>query len=191
MTPSGGKKGGGKKDSLPHGEMTPRTVRMKMTNEFLARMYLPEHNRKFQVEPASPTDTHQVVPKGLNEILSWEAEGVVQRDWTVACEGQWYEWDNLREALSLAGKRGVRAPAAGWNRATGMRRGETAKASLRPDGLSARTSNRGPPKYPGRPPNLRRIIRGGCSGLGEPGCRPQPALAPRAVAAHSWPAKAI
>ena len=45
------------------------------------------------------------MPKGLNESLSWEAERVVQRDWTVACEGKWYQLDKCHEALSLAGKK--------------------------------------------------------------------------------------
>ena len=78
---------------------------MEKANAYLRRTYLPEHNRKFQVEPASQADAHQAVPKGLNESLSWEAERVVQRDWTVACEGKWYQLDKCHEALSLAGKK--------------------------------------------------------------------------------------
>lgn len=74
-------------------------------NAYLRRTYLPEHNRRFQVEPASQADAHQAVPKALKESLSWETERVVQRDWTVACEGKWYQLDKRHEALSLAGKR--------------------------------------------------------------------------------------
>jgi hypothetical protein len=74
-------------------------------NAYLARTYLPEHNRKFQVPAASPADAHQAVPKRLNETLSWEEERVVQRDWTVACGGKWYQLDRQHEALSLAGKK--------------------------------------------------------------------------------------
>jgi len=74
-------------------------------NEYLEQTYLPEHNRKFAVEPASAADAHQAVPKRMNEILSWETERVVQRDWTVACEGRWYQLDRQHEALSLAGKK--------------------------------------------------------------------------------------
>jgi hypothetical protein len=74
-------------------------------NEYLARTYLPEHNRKFQVQAASQADAHQILPGRLNEILSWEAERVVQRDWTVACDGKWYQLDRQHEVLSLAGKK--------------------------------------------------------------------------------------
>lgn len=78
---------------------------LERANEYLARTYLREHNRRFQVEPASRADAHQSVPKGLREILSWEQERVVQRDWTVACGGKWYQLDRQHEALSLAGKK--------------------------------------------------------------------------------------
>lgn len=74
-------------------------------NAYLARTYLPEHNRKFQVKAASQADAHQAVPRNLNAILSWEEERVVQRDWTVAHEGQWYQLDKQHEAMSLAGKK--------------------------------------------------------------------------------------
>ena len=47
------------------------------------------------------------MPRNLNEGLSWEEERVVQRDWTVACEGKWYQLDRQHEALSLAGRKVV------------------------------------------------------------------------------------
>ena len=76
-------------------------------NTFLAQNFLPAFNRKFRVAPASATDAHQAVPKVLNEVLSWEVERVVQRDWTVASGGQKYQLDKQHEALSLAGKQVV------------------------------------------------------------------------------------
>lgn len=78
---------------------------LKRANEFLAKDYLPGFNRKFQVEPASPADAHQAVPRRLDEVLSWEVERVVQRDWTVASGGKWYQLDRQHEALSLVGKK--------------------------------------------------------------------------------------
>ena len=78
---------------------------MEAANEFLVKTYLPEHNRKFRYEPASEVDAHQAVPKNLKEVLSWEVERVVQRDWTVAGGGQRYQLDQQHEALSLAGKK--------------------------------------------------------------------------------------
>jgi len=74
-------------------------------NEFLRRTYLPEHNRKFQKAPASAADAHRGVPRRLNEVLSWEVERVVQRDWTVQSEGRRYQLDRRHEALSLAGRK--------------------------------------------------------------------------------------
>ena len=78
---------------------------MKRANEFLAIDYLPGFNRKFQVEPASTADAHRAIPPKLDEILSWEEQRVVQRDWTVACQGKWRQLDRQHEALSLAGKK--------------------------------------------------------------------------------------
>lgn len=78
---------------------------LKSANEYLARNYLPAHNRQFQKEPASGADVHRGVPRRLNEVLSWEAERVVQRDWTVQHAGQRYQLDRQHEALSLAGRK--------------------------------------------------------------------------------------
>ena len=43
----------------------------------------------------------------MDEVLSWEEERVVQRDWTVACEGRWHQVKRDHEPLSLAGKKVV------------------------------------------------------------------------------------
>ena len=43
----------------------------------------------------------------MDEVLSWEEERVVQRDWTVACEWRWHQVEREHEPLSLAGKRVV------------------------------------------------------------------------------------
>ena len=56
------------------------------------------------------------MPKGLNESLSWEAERVVQRDWTVACEGKWYQLDKCHEALESGRQESDRAATAGRER---------------------------------------------------------------------------
>jgi hypothetical protein len=77
----------------------------KSANVFLRKKFLPAFNRKFEVKAASGADVHRKAPRELNEILSWEEERVVQRDWTVASGGQWYQLDQQHEALSLAGKK--------------------------------------------------------------------------------------
>jgi hypothetical protein len=70
-------------------------------NRFLDGKYLRAFNGQFAGAAASPVDVHRAVPKNLNEVLSWEAERVVQGDWTVACAGQRYQLDRQHEALSL------------------------------------------------------------------------------------------
>ena len=66
-----------------------------------------EFNRRFARVAASPLDVHRGIPRNLDEVLSWEEERVVQRDWTVACEGKWYQLDRHHEALSLVGRKAV------------------------------------------------------------------------------------
>src|SRR5512137_2113696 len=76
-------------------------------NRFLEETYLGEFNRRFARVAASPLDAHRGIPPNLDEVLSWEEQRVVQRDWTVACEGKWYQLDRQHEALSLAGRKVV------------------------------------------------------------------------------------
>jgi transposase len=80
---------------------------LKSANRFLEQTYLKEFNQRFVRVAASPLDVHRAVPRNLDEVLSWEEPRVVQRDWTVACEGQWYQLDRQHEALSLAGRQVV------------------------------------------------------------------------------------
>ena len=74
-------------------------------NRFLAETFLPAFNRQFNVVAASSADVHGAVPRELDEGLSWEEARVVQRDWTVAHGGRWYQLDRQHEALSLAGRK--------------------------------------------------------------------------------------
>ena len=80
---------------------------LESANRFLEKTYLREFNRRFARPAASGLDVHRGVPRHLDEVLSWEEERVVQRDWTVACAGKWYQVDRQHEALSLAGRRVV------------------------------------------------------------------------------------
>jgi len=78
---------------------------LEEANRFLEEEFLPGFNRKFNVPAASALDAHRAVPRNLDEVLSWEETRVVQRDWTVACEGRWYQLDRQHEPMSLAGRR--------------------------------------------------------------------------------------
>lgn len=74
---------------------------MESANRFLDGKYLRTFHRRFARAAASPVDVHRAVPRSLNEVLSWEAERVVQGDWTVACAGQRYQLDRQHADLSL------------------------------------------------------------------------------------------
>ncbi len=74
-------------------------------NRFLARTFLPAFNRRFNGMAASAADGHQAVPRDLGEVLSWEERRGVQRDWTVAHGGQWYQVDRRHEGMSLVGRK--------------------------------------------------------------------------------------
>jgi molybdenum-dependent DNA-binding transcriptional regulator ModE len=74
-------------------------------NEYLEREFLPEYNRRFSKEPASPADVHQAKPRHLEEILSWEEERVVRKDWTLSWNNRFFQIDSEHENLALAGRR--------------------------------------------------------------------------------------
>jgi hypothetical protein len=74
-------------------------------NVFLEETFLPELNRRFCVEPAQPADVHRGVPRNLNEVLCWEEQRVVQRDWTVSWQGRYFQIHEKHEDLCLVGKR--------------------------------------------------------------------------------------
>lgn len=78
---------------------------LESANAYLDKVFLPALNRRLKRVAAQAVDLHQAVPGNLAEILSWEEQRVVQRDWTVAWDGQWYQLDGQHEPLSLAGRK--------------------------------------------------------------------------------------
>jgi len=54
-------------------------------NEYLEREYLPDHNRRFAHEAASPEDYHHKKPSraALDEVFRLETERVIGNDWVV------------------------------------------------------------------------------------------------------------
>jgi hypothetical protein len=73
-------------------------------NRFLESTFLPALNRRFCVQAAQAADVHRGVPRALAEVLSWEEERVVQRDWTVAWQGRYFQIERGHEGLGLAGR---------------------------------------------------------------------------------------
>jgi len=77
---------------------------LEAANRFLEEQFLPQLNRRFWVKPAQEADVHRGSPRDLAELLSWEQERVVQRDWTVTWNGRWFQIGAGHESLCLAGK---------------------------------------------------------------------------------------
>jgi hypothetical protein len=87
-------------------EMRLRAINdLEKANEFLDREFLPNYERRFSIEPASPADVHQPKPRNLEEILSWEEDRVVRKDWTVSWDNRFFQIEAEHENLSLAGRR--------------------------------------------------------------------------------------
>ena len=79
-------------------------IDLARANTFLKDDFLPQLNRRFVVEPASAADVHRAVPRDLDAILSWEEPRVVQRDWTVAWQGRWYQIGRAERRRTLVGR---------------------------------------------------------------------------------------
>ena len=78
-------------------------------NRYLDDTFLPDLNARFTVVPASSVDLHRRLPRGvrLAEVLCWEEERVVARDWTLSWRGRSCQIDKRHVALSLVGRRVV------------------------------------------------------------------------------------
>ena len=70
-------------------------------NAFLEQEFLPALNRRFQVAARSATDVHRAGARGLAEVLCWEEERVVRKDWTVGWAGRWFQIEREHEPLAL------------------------------------------------------------------------------------------
>jgi transposase len=62
-------------------------------NEYLKSEYLPDHNRRFAHEAASPEDYHQKKPNkaALDEVFRLETERVIGNDWVVRYENRFLQ----------------------------------------------------------------------------------------------------
>lgn len=62
-------------------------------NEYLEKEYLPDHNRRFAVEPSSPEDYHLKRPRRpeLDDIFRLETERVIGNDWVVRYENRYFQ----------------------------------------------------------------------------------------------------
>src|SRR5204863_4297263 len=62
-------------------------------NAFLVQTYLPEHNRRFAVAPASAEDFHRRVPSRttLERVFQLEEERVLSNDWVVRYDTRYFQ----------------------------------------------------------------------------------------------------
>ena len=60
---------------------------------FLQERYIPDHNARFAVEPANPTDAHRPLLKShdLDAILSVQTTRTVERDFTVRLQNRFFQ----------------------------------------------------------------------------------------------------
>ena len=80
---------------------------LETANEYLEREFLADYNRRFSLQAASPADVHQAKPRHRDEILSWEEERVVRKDWTISWDKRFFQIDSAHQNLALAGRRVV------------------------------------------------------------------------------------
>ena len=74
-------------------------------NAFLEEKFLPALNGRFTVAARSSVDVHRRATGNLVEVLSWEEQRVVGKDWTVAWQGRWFQIEAEHERLSLVGRK--------------------------------------------------------------------------------------
>lgn len=74
----------------------------KEANEFLEKIYMPEFNARFAVEPRAKADLHQKLNvKELNQlesIFSRQVERVVRNDFTISYKKNWYQLEEVQPA---------------------------------------------------------------------------------------------
>lgn len=66
---------------------------MEKANEFLWKTYIPDHNRRYAIDPAEPVDVHKPLLPGhdLAAILSVQIQRQVQNDFTIQHRNRFYQ----------------------------------------------------------------------------------------------------
>jgi transposase len=65
----------------------------EQANQYVRQEYLPAHNARYAVAPASAVDFHEPVPAGLDldQVFCLEYERVVSNDWVVQYDNRWFQ----------------------------------------------------------------------------------------------------
>src|SRR6185503_7097828 len=78
---------------------------LEKANAFLEKKFLPALNTKFNVQARSSLDVHRKAARNLDEVLSWEEQRVVGKDWTVVWNGLWFQIQAEHEGLNLVDRK--------------------------------------------------------------------------------------
>ena len=75
-------------------------------NRYLRQQYLPDHNRRFRREPASPQDYHRKAPgpRELDAIFRLEEERTISNDWVVRYQGRFLQIERESRYAPAGGK---------------------------------------------------------------------------------------
>ncbi len=89
-------------------ELRLRGIReLDAANALLDQEFLPDLNRRFVVTASRASDLHRRLERGvkLDEVLCFEEDRVVQRDWTVSWRGRHFQLERQSAALVLVGRK--------------------------------------------------------------------------------------
>jgi hypothetical protein len=78
---------------------------LEKANTFLEEKFLPALNTKFNVQARSSLDVHRKASRNLDQVLSWEEQRVVGKDWTVVWNGLWFQIQAEHERLNLVDRK--------------------------------------------------------------------------------------
>ena len=75
-------------------------------NQYLRQTYLPDHNRRFRREAASPEDYHRTAPgkRELDAIFRLEEERTISKDWVVRYQGRFLQIERQSRYAPAGGK---------------------------------------------------------------------------------------
>lgn len=128
-------------------------------NDYLRRVYLPDHNRRFHKRPSDDQDYHRAAPgkRQLDEIFRIEQQRVLSNDWVVRYEGRCLQLDRdsryhapVRARVTVYERRdgslqiGYRGHPMRWHEITERRESAIEPAACRAQGAVRRHWRPGP-----------------------------------------------
>lgn len=73
-------------------------------NEYLQKVYLPEHNKKFAVEPLKNVDFHRSIEHfDLTTIFCRKENRIINNDYTISFKNRWFQLEHSQSVLFRRG----------------------------------------------------------------------------------------